>query len=442
MNGREIWKKRGFCALALAVACAGAGCAAPGTGGVGAAVSATPATPAVSAVSAPADTTVLLRVDQEEFTRADLALDNPQIFAPGVTHGKMLREGYIQRLIDFRLIVHEALRRGLDGSEAFRARTAAYLDAKGVEALMAELNIVEEKPDQFADSALAEKLIADQRRAKIRAALRQRGQALGQLPGRDVKLLESLAGADAEAVLARFGSDRVTVGQLRELLAVSGLAAPTEEEAGSALDELLLYREVVAAARSLGYRDRIAQSAVASGFRDKLLEALLGEALLAPGSLSAAAVSEYLAANPARYGRVEAVRLRRIVVADFATAAPLYKRLRRGVDFAQLAKENSIDAASAAAGGELGWVAPGTADIPPQAFELKEGEISRLITTAAGVTILRVDERRFSTTPLAAIEKQVRQDAEAAARGPLLRDLATGLRANATIWISEELTKK
>jgi len=382
---------------------------------------------------------VVLRVNDEAFTRADLQRLNPQLFATGVTHGKMLGAAFLQRFVDFRLAVQEARRRGLESSEAFTDRSGAYYDAKCAETLVAELKIPEEKPGEFADDALAEDLIADQRRAVIRARLRERGLDSAPRTAREHSLLEALSGAD-DAVLAEVGRDQVTVGEVRALCTRIGKSTPTESDAARALDELVLYREVVAAARAAGHRDRVTGSEAAAGFREKLLEALLGEALVPPGSLPAAAVAEYYAANLPRYERLEAIRLRRIVLSQ-SDAAAVFKRLRSGEDFAALAKEHSIDAATAAAGGDLGWVAPGTAGIPPQAFALKVGELSRLARGSGGYETLRAEERRVATPALAAVEDQVRRDAEAAARGKAMRDLVAELRATARIWKSEELAK-
>lgn len=417
-----------FSGMLLLAACACA-CATSGSAGGGA------------GSGAGADAGVVeLRVGAEAFTRADLQRANPQLFTPGVTHGKMLKEAFVQRFVDFRLAVAEARRRGLEDSEAFRSRFENYLDAKSAEALVADLKIKEEKPGTYADSDLAEDLIDDQRRAQIRGKLLAQGHTFAPKPGTSGGILESLSGADAGKVVAQVGQDLITAGQVRDLLSLKELAAPRESDAARALDELILFREIVAVARSGGYRDRAAAAEATAGFREKLLEAVLGEDLVPPGSLSAAAVADYFAANGEKYERLEAVRLRRMVLPE-SVAGEVFKRLRKGEDFGALAKKHSLEEATAAAGGDLGWVVPGTEGIAPLAFTLKAGAHSRLEKTARGFEVLRVDERRVARPPLETISAQVRRDAEAGARTVALRDLVTGLRERTEVWKSEELQK-
>jgi peptidyl-prolyl cis-trans isomerase SurA len=74
----------------------------------------------------------------------------------------------------------------------------------------------------------------------------------------------------------------------------------------------------------------------------------------------------------------------------------LRERIRRGDDFAELARAHSHDTVSAAEGGDLGWMSPG--DLVPE-FEsvmdtLQAGEISEPFMTPFGWHIVQVLERR------------------------------------------------
>ncbi len=80
--------------------------------------------------------------------------------------------------------------------------------------------------------------------------------------------------------------------------------------------------------------------------------------LLARGAdLSDAAVLKYYAANPSDF-TLDCVGV--IVVADQATADTVYNKLNAGASFASLAQSTSIDAKTAAAGGQLGCDFPET----------------------------------------------------------------------------------
>jgi peptidyl-prolyl cis-trans isomerase SurA len=87
-----------------------------------------------------------------------------------------------------------------------------------------------------------------------------------------------------------------------------------------------------------------------------------------------------------------------IVSADDAQRrlAQLRQRIDNGEDFAKLAKSNSEDTASAANGGDLGWVNPGqTVPEFEQAMNaLKPNEISKPVRTPYGYHLIQVLERR------------------------------------------------
>jgi peptidyl-prolyl cis-trans isomerase SurA len=85
----------------------------------------------------------------------------------------------------------------------------------------------------------------------------------------------------------------------------------------------------------------------------------------------------------------------------------LRQRIAEGTSFAELARLNSDDTASAQRGGELGWTVPG--DLVPE-FEramnaLKIGELSQLVRTPFGYHIIQVEERR--TADLSADRKRI-----------------------------------
>ncbi len=74
----------------------------------------------------------------------------------------------------------------------------------------------------------------------------------------------------------------------------------------------------------------------------------------------------------------------------------LKQRIEAGEDFARLARSHSEDPASAAAGGDLGWVDPGTMvpEFEQQMGKLKPGQISEPFQSRFGWHIVQVLERR------------------------------------------------
>ena len=73
-------------------------------------------------------------------------------------------------------------------------------------------------------------------------------------------------------------------------------------------------------------------------------------------------------------------------------AGELAQKLRKGADFAALAKENSQDEANASKGGDLGWIVRGQTvpEFEKAAFSLSPGTISDPVQTVYGVHILKI----------------------------------------------------
>ncbi|MDE3088532.1 MAG: peptidylprolyl isomerase [Chloroflexota bacterium] len=108
---------------------------------------------------------------------------------------------------------------------------------------------------------------------------------------------------------------------------------------------------------------------------------LLGEAML----------NRVTAALPAT---AEQVHARHILVASAQQAQAILDQLHQGKDFAALAKQYSLDEASKANGGDLGWFPKDVMDprFEAVAFQLKVNEISQVVQTQFGFHIIQVLE--------------------------------------------------
>ncbi|HEV2128896.1 MAG TPA: peptidylprolyl isomerase [Thermomicrobiales bacterium] len=91
----------------------------------------------------------------------------------------------------------------------------------------------------------------------------------------------------------------------------------------------------------------------------------------------------------------EQVRARHILVSTEDLARELYERAIGGADFAQLARANSIDTATAPTGGDLGWFTFDQMVEPfaEVAFALDPGSISEPVETQYGWHIIMVEDR-------------------------------------------------
>ncbi len=109
----------------------------------------------------------------------------------------------------------------------------------------------------------------------------------------------------------------------------------------------------------------------------------------------------YFEKNISRYDTPEEIRASHILVADEETAQEILDQLHGGADFTELAKEHSIDTASAKEGGDLGWFSRGkmVKEFEEAAFALEVGEISGIVETQYGHHIIQLTDRKPAHTP-------------------------------------------
>lgn len=110
----------------------------------------------------------------------------------------------------------------------------------------------------------------------------------------------------------------------------------------------------------------------------------------------------------------EEVRARHILVASEADALKVIADLKRGDDFAALAKARSSDP-GAAQGGDLGFFKRGemVPEFAEAAFSLKPGQVSQKpVKTQFGWHVIRAEERRVGPAPaFDAVREELRQKA-------------------------------
>ncbi|MBI3595985.1 MAG: peptidylprolyl isomerase [Nitrospirae bacterium] len=137
---------------------------------------------------------------------------------------------------------------------------------------------------------------------------------------------------------------------------------------------------------------------------------------------------------------IEEARASHILVKTESEARALLGRLRRGADFAALAKAHSMDPATKDKGGDLGLLRKGRVlpEFEKVVFEMKPGQISDVVRTSYGYHIIRVQSRR-TPKPLSVddvrdeLREQIIKDKETA----LFDALVKTLRAESNIVISE-----
>jgi peptidyl-prolyl cis-trans isomerase C len=106
-------------------------------------------------------------------------------------------------------------------------------------------------------------------------------------------------------------------------------------------------------------------------------------------------------------------RISQIIVSNETDALDLIRRIQKGELFGKLAQDYSIDQASKANGGQLGWVLPGqvVAPVANVIVNLSKGAVANApIQTQGGWVIVKVDDKRpFKLPTFDEAKSQLRQ---------------------------------
>lgn len=127
-------------------------------------------------------------------------------------------------------------------------------------------------------------------------------------------------------------------------------------------------------------------------------------------------ISAYYDQHKSSYGQPERKNYSVIQLKTEAEANAALDELKKGADFATLAKEKSTDIISRRTGGELGWLEPETtADELKQANLTEKGQLSGVVKSFVGYLIVRLNDiEPEKLKPLSevhdAIAKQVKQE--------------------------------
>ena len=142
------------------------------------------------------------------------------------------------------------------------------------------------------------------------------------------------------------------------------------------------------------YGDSFASVLEANGlteqaFKDNVRFSLLQEKAIKDVEVTDEEIKKYY--DQAKYE----LNARHILVADEKTAKEVEDKLKKGEDFAKLAKEYSQDG-SAAEGGELGWFTVGTMvpEFNDAAYALELNKVSEPVKTEFGYHIIEVTDKR------------------------------------------------
>lgn len=157
------------------------------------------------------------------------------------------------------------------------------------------------------------------------------------------------------------------------------------------------------------YRKWISEQARRSQLQQRLVQKYQSEGKMVRVAISDAEVNEAYEREKARFPkRPPAVTFRQLVIATSAStealdrarkrADSLLTEIRRGADFDQVARRESMDSASAVQGGDLGWNRRNelVEEFEQMMFALPPGQVSPVVQTKYGFHIIKVDRAKPS----------------------------------------------
>lgn len=171
------------------------------------------------------------------------------------------------------------------------------------------------------------------------------------------------------------------------------------------------------------------------------VEAFLRQSTGTAAQISDAQVEQHYTQNMSQFSKPLRIRARQVVVRTEEEAQSVLARLRKGEDFARLAKEYSV-APEKDRGGDLGVFEKG---VMPKVFDeacfaLQPGQLTPVVQSEYGHHIFQVTERiPEQTLPLDAVREEIRTQMARSAREQAEDALIKKLRAAATVTVDEDV---
>lgn len=200
-----------------------------------------------------------------------------------------------------------------------------------------------------------------------------------------------------------------------------------------------------------GLTDAMKQSGVTmdqlrSSVESRLLVDAVGKKAAKSGSITDAQMKDYFDKNPGMFKTAAQVHAWHILFAakDKAQAEKIFDQVKKGGDFATLAKQYSTDPGSKDKGGDLGW-APSTqyvTEFAAAVSSMKLGEY-RLVETQFGWHVIKLVENRVAEEKtFDQVKDQIKQILEQQNQSDDFTKYVAELKKKATIEIFDAELKK
>jgi len=156
-------------------------------------------------------------------------------------------------------------------------------------------------------------------------------------------------------------------------------------------------------------------------------------------------VKDYYEKNKEKFAPVGQIKASHILVKTEEEAKKIIERLKKGEDFAQLAKKYSIDTASAKNGGDLGYFSRGqmVPEFEAAASRLKPGEISEPVKTKFGYHIIKVTDKKVGqVVDFEKVKNLISQNLVAERQKEAFDSYVEGLRKSYKVEINKDALSK
>jgi peptidyl-prolyl cis-trans isomerase C len=207
------------------------------------------------------------------------------------------------------------------------------------------------------------------------------------------------------------------------------------------ISEKLLYKEALK--RNYETNEQVVEK-MAAMKRAIILEAFVKDLLKQDIVISDEEIVDYFNEHKEEFGRPAMVKVMHILTLNKESAEKVMAELKKGGDFADLAKKNSTDSMTARKGGDLGFLPRGK--MPPEfdeaAFALKkENDISGIVKTKLGYHIIKLTGRlpEIESTLSPTIISKIKRIKTQKMQEEIITDFVEEIKANYNVSTHEEM---
>lgn len=176
-----------------------------------------------------------------------------------------------------------------------------------------------------------------------------------------------------------------------------------------------------------------------------LIGKLLEKEMESKAKVSDQEVKDYYEKHKGDLSSVSQIRASHILLKTEEEARKILERLRKGEDFAKIAKKSSIDLGSAKNGGDLGFFSAGqmVPEFEAAAVKLKPGEVSGPVKTKFGYHIIRVTDKKLGKpVEFEKVKNYISQSLSAEKQKGVFDSYMEELKKKYTVEINKEAVSK